>query len=248
MSIQIINQQEVLGKDFKIYGSVEEPLFLAKDVAEYIEHSQVSKMLRSIDEDEKLMGKLFLSGQNRESWFLTEDGIYEVLMQSRKPIAKQFKKEVKKILKEIRLHGGYMSVRIEESEEETVARAMRILERTIEQKEAIIFKQQETIELQQYDVELVERFVKSKDDALVRDVAKVLSDKGHNISQGLLFDKLVEWKWSYKDRSDNKYKPTQRAVEYGYLVLTQVEKDGKVHRTMKVTPKGQRKIFERLVQ
>ena len=46
---------------------------------------------------------------NTEYWFLTEDGLYEVLMQSRKPIAKQFKKEVKKILKSIRKHGGYLT-------------------------------------------------------------------------------------------------------------------------------------------
>lgn len=37
------------------------------------------------------------AGQNREVTMLTEDGLYEVLMQSRKPIAKAFKKEVKKI-------------------------------------------------------------------------------------------------------------------------------------------------------
>lgn len=45
---------------------------------------------------------------NTEYWFLTEDGLYEVLMQSRKPKAKEFKKEVKKILKSIRKHGGYV--------------------------------------------------------------------------------------------------------------------------------------------
>ena len=46
---------------------------------------------------------------NTEYWFLTEDGLYEVLMQSRKPIAKQFKKEVKKILKSIRKNGFYIT-------------------------------------------------------------------------------------------------------------------------------------------
>ena len=52
-------------------------------------------MLKSIDEDEKLVARLFTAGQNREMWFLTEQGLYEVLFQSRKPIAKAFKKEVK---------------------------------------------------------------------------------------------------------------------------------------------------------
>ena len=64
-------------------------------------------MLDKIDEDEKLVGTLFRSGQNREAWFLTENGLYEVLMQSRKPLAKEFKKKVKEILKSIRKHGLY---------------------------------------------------------------------------------------------------------------------------------------------
>lgn len=99
----------VLGREFGIYGTVEEPLFLAKDVAEWIEHSKVSMMLSTVDEDEKLMETIFTSGQNREMWFLTEDGLYEVLFQSRKPIAKQAKKEIKMILKEIRRNGVYIS-------------------------------------------------------------------------------------------------------------------------------------------
>lgn len=105
--LQVFEQREVLGQELRIYGTQEEPMFLAKDVADWIEHSQTSKMLQSIDEDEKLTGTLFLSGQNREMWFLTEDGMYEVLMQSRKPIAKAFKKKVKEILKDIRKHGMY---------------------------------------------------------------------------------------------------------------------------------------------
>lgn len=109
MELTIINEQEVLGKHFAVYGTVDEPLFVAKDVAEWIEYdvSSVNKMLDKIDEDEKLVGTLFRSGQNREAWFLTENGLYEVLMQSRKPLAKEFKKKVKEILKSIRKHGLY---------------------------------------------------------------------------------------------------------------------------------------------
>lgn len=105
--MEIIEQREVLGKQFRIYGDFENPLFLAKDVAEWIEHSDVSMMLSKTDDDEKLIQTILVSGQNRKYWFLTEDGLYEVLMQSRKPIAKQFKKQVKAILKEIRKTGSY---------------------------------------------------------------------------------------------------------------------------------------------
>jgi prophage antirepressor-like protein len=125
----------VLGKELTMYGSLEEPLFLAKDVAEWIEYSKtsngsynVAKLLMSVDEDEKIKSlcnviNCNINGGNttssditssnsaskmrntQEMWFLTENGLYEVLMQSRKPIAKSFKKEVKRILKELRLKG-----------------------------------------------------------------------------------------------------------------------------------------------
>ena len=106
-NLQVIEAREVLNNRFKIYGDIDNPLFLAKDVAEWIEHSKVTMMLETIDDDEKLKSTILTSGQNRQMWFLTEDGLYEVLMQSRKPIAKKFKKEVKKILKEIRKNGMY---------------------------------------------------------------------------------------------------------------------------------------------
>lgn len=102
-TVKMFSSQEVLGKNFTIYGTRENPLFLAKDVAEWIDHSDVSIMLRSVDEDEKLSKtnpNNVCGGQN--AWFLTENGLYEVLMLSRKPIAKDFKREVKKILKGIK--------------------------------------------------------------------------------------------------------------------------------------------------
>ena len=68
-SICVINEQEVLGKQFRVYGSVDDPLFLAKDVATWIEHSDVSMMLSSIDSEEKLIQTILVSGQNRECWF-----------------------------------------------------------------------------------------------------------------------------------------------------------------------------------
>ena len=56
--IKVIDEREVLGKHFRVYGDIENPLFLAKDVAEWIENSDVSKMIRSVDEGEKLIGTL----------------------------------------------------------------------------------------------------------------------------------------------------------------------------------------------
>lgn len=125
--LQVIYNQEVLGKSFHIYGTVAEPLFLAREVASWIEYNRrsngqydTSGMLSLVDEDEKVKVycKIACTSNSRKPaismgpanrLFLTEDGLYEVLFQSRKPLAKQFKKQVKAILKEIRINGGYIN-------------------------------------------------------------------------------------------------------------------------------------------
>lgn len=138
--MQVLQKTTLLGKELTVYGNAENPLFLAKDVAEWIEFdiNQVGKMLQTVDDDEKLTVTLLRSGQNRQVWMLTENGLYEVLMQSRKPIAKQFKKGVKAILKEIRTKGGYMAVKSDDTPEEIMAKAILLANSTIErQKERI---------------------------------------------------------------------------------------------------------------
>jgi prophage antirepressor-like protein len=107
--LQLIDERKVLGKSFKIYGTPEEPLFLAKDVAEWIEYdkSSINKLVNKVEDDEKVRKIVPTLGGEQEMWLLTEDGLYEVLMQSRKPIAKKFKKKAKKILKDIRKQGIY---------------------------------------------------------------------------------------------------------------------------------------------
>lgn len=134
-NVQVISEQQVFHHKFKIYGDFENPLFLAKDVAAWIDHNNITNMMNIVDEDEKLTYTIRNSGQNREMWFLTEDGLYEVLMQSRKPIAKTFKKEVKNILKEIRKHGGFIVSRPEDDDEIIMARALLIANRAIERKQ-----------------------------------------------------------------------------------------------------------------
>ena len=133
--LQVLKQTELLGQQLTVYGTMEQPLFLAKDVAEWIEHTDTSTMMRCVDSDEKLVQTLFVSGQGRDVWMLTEDGLYEVLMQSRKPIAKQFKKGVKNILREIRTTGGYLVTSDTDTEDEILAKAVLVAQKTIERKD-----------------------------------------------------------------------------------------------------------------
>lgn len=146
--IQVLKQTELLGQQLTVYGTMEQPLFLAKDVAEWIEHTNPASMLQSIDSDEKLIETMFISGQGREVWLLTEDGLYEVLMQSRKPIAKQFKKGVKNILREIRTTGGYLATSDTDTNEEILAKAVLVAQKTIEKKDQRIHQLEQASEQQ----------------------------------------------------------------------------------------------------
>ena len=74
--MKIIDEREILGKQFRIFGDFENPLFLAKDAAEWIEYdtSSINKMLNNVDETEKVRKNVPTPGGNQEMWFLTEDG------------------------------------------------------------------------------------------------------------------------------------------------------------------------------
>lgn len=146
--IQVLKQTELLGRRLTVYGTMQEPLFLAKDVADWLEHTNPSAMLKMVDDDEKRKVFCNLPNLNKDYkpcesssymganyLFLTEDGLYEVIMQSNLPIAKQFKKGVKQILKEIRTTGGYIATQANETPEMIMARALKVAEHTIEEHE-----------------------------------------------------------------------------------------------------------------
>lgn len=141
--ISVLKQTELCGQQFTVYGSAQEPLFVASDIALMINHPNTSELVKLVDDDEKLTSTILRAGQNREVWMLTESGLYEVLMQSRKPIAKQFKKGVKAILKEIRTNGGYIATRQEDTPELIMARALKVAQATIEKHNAMILQLEE---------------------------------------------------------------------------------------------------------
>lgn len=157
-SIQVLKQTELCGRQFTVYGTAENPLFLAKEVAECIEHSNITVMLQTIDEEEKVkitpkqsLGDLV---NYKEYNFLTEDGLYEVLMQSRKPIAKQFKKGVKQILHEVRTIGGYIATKQDDTPEEIMARALTIAQATLAKREERLKQLEAQAEQQQVTIEI----------------------------------------------------------------------------------------------
>ncbi len=176
--IKIINKSTFLDKEIDVWGSVENPLFRAKDVVDWLKLKNVAMVIDRIDEEER--SKFNLGRNGGDTWFLTEDGLYEVLMQSRKPIARQFKKGVKSILHEIRTKGGYIATQQNDTPEMIMARALKVADETIKrneervrqleaktQEQAVMIEQKDTtIGLQQKELTVAAPKVKYYDDTL----------------------------------------------------------------------------------
>lgn len=105
--LQLFNFEE---KEIKTIQINNEIYFVGKDICNILELADVSKAISRLDEDEKLIRTLFLSGQNREVLFINESGLYSLVLTSRKPEAKRFKKWVtSEVIPSIRKTGGYNS-------------------------------------------------------------------------------------------------------------------------------------------
>ena len=232
--IQVLSETELLGHKFTVYGTAENPLFLAKEVAECIDYAKtsqgyydVSRMVGTVDEEEKYLRTIFVDGRNYEMWFLTEDGLYEVLLQSRKPIAKEFKKGVKEILKTIRKTGGYIATKQDDTPEEIMARALTIANETLARREKRLKeleadnqRQQEVIEEKdakiakiQPKADFAEVAFKAEGKVDIGQAAKILN---LGFGRNTLFGKLRDAGIFFKDRNE----PKQKYIDAGYFEMT----------------------------
>lgn len=264
-TIKEIYHSNVLGNDFVIYGTFDNPSFLAKDVAGWIEHSNHRVMLDSVDADEKFKAALPVNNpyggyQIEEQWFLTEDGLYEVLMLSRKPIAKQFKKQVKKILREVRSRGFYATpqaidqiirdpgafLQVVQALKDAKDRS-KCLEDNLDAACKELAQKDDVICELRPKAEVAEAFLISRGNIGVSACAKnINSALGLKVwGQKRMFAWLIAEGYLNLDHS-----PSQRAVSAGFMATKQgVFKHGNYMErfsTPKITPKGQAHFFERI--
>lgn len=249
--LKIVLKQDVLGKEFKIYGDYENPLFLAKDVAVWIEHSDVSTMIRNVDENEKVTNIVCTPGGNQEAWFLTEDGLYEVLMQSRKPIAKQFKKRVKEILKSVRKHGGYLTPqKLEEAllNPDVLIRLATELKTEREKRMEL----EEKVEQDKPKVIFADAVSASNTSILVGELAKILKQNGVNTGQNRLFSWMRKNGYLIRRMGIDYNMPTQYSMNLGLFQIKEriIENpDGTVRttKTVLVTGVGQQYFINKFL-
>ena len=244
--LQIIEEREVLGKQLRIYGDFENPLFLAKDVAEWIDYSKnsngaynISNMLKTVDDDEKLVLKILISGQNREMLFVTEEGLYEVLMQSTKPIAKIFKKKVKEILKDVRKYGMYATDQLLDNPDLIIKMATRLKEEKAKNKEL-----EDKMKENKPKVLFADSVETSKNTILIGELAKIIKQNGVDIGQKRLFTWLRDNGFLIKREGTDYNMPTQKSMELELFEIKETavtHSDGhiSINKTPKVTGKGQ---------
>lgn len=232
----VLNEQKVLGRDFFIYGTVEDPLFVASDIAELIQHSNVTEMLKNVDNDEKLTSTILRAGQSRQVNMLTENGLYEVLMLSRKPIAKQFKSEIKKILKSIRKNGGYIANQENLTPEQIVANALIVAQNIITQKDKQIEEMKPKAD---YFDELVDRNLLTN----FRDTAKEFG-----VKESYFINWLLEKNYIYRD-CKGKLQPYAASMDKGLFEIKEFSSKYSNHAGTQtlVTPRG-RETFRLLLE
>lgn len=99
--LSIIEKVNILGLDLNIYGDLENPLFLAKDIAKAIGHSNITKMLEIVGRKDELTSGYVIDtlGRKQEMKLLTENQVYKILMRSDKPIAMEIQEGLYNFLK-----------------------------------------------------------------------------------------------------------------------------------------------------
>ena len=174
-----------------------------------------------------------ISGKIQEINFITEGDVYRLIMKSKLPSAEKFESWVfDEVLPQIRKTGGYIPVKSEDDDLTIMAKAHKILERTLEQKEAIIHQQTQQIAAMQPKAESYDLFIQADGYISLNKVAKSLH-KGRNKMMALLRKQGI----LFKDGNDNI--AYQRYCNNGYFTVNySVGRDGIVHAVTKVSPKG----------
>lgn len=228
-----------------------EPWFVAKDVCDVL--GTRTKDLRSILESDEISNIDNIDiAQNggRMPLIVSEPGLYRLIMRSRKPIAKEFQRWVThEVLPRIRRTGGYLPTTQGETDDETMARAVLIAQRTIaDQRERLAQAESRAAELEP-KARFADAVAASDGTCLVGELAKMLRQNGMDIGQTRLFRLLREDGYLGKS-GGNRNVPTQKAMELGLFriketAITHSDGHTSISRTPKVTGKGQTYFIDR---
>lgn len=228
-----------------------EPWFVAKDVCDVLELSNVGQALARLDDDEK--SSITLNDGtpgNPNKAIVSESGLYALVLASRKPEAHEFKRWVThEVLPQIRRTGGYIPTTDVDDDMTILAKAVMIGQRTMEEQKRRIAAQESHINELEPKARFADAVAASDGTCLIGELAKMLRQNGLDIGQNRLFEILRQDGYLGKNGS-NRNVPTQKAMDLGLFRIKETaitHSDGHVtiNRTAKVTGKGQTYFISR---
>lgn len=233
--LQVFNN-EMFG-NVRIILQDNEPWFVAKDVTNILGYQNSSKAISDhVDVDDKLNNETLSSLGQRGGWLINESGLYSLILSSKLPNAKQFRRWVtSEVLPSLRKYGTYST-----DIPKTLPDALKAYANEIEEHN----KTKALLEEQKPKVLFADAVNASHTSILVGDLAKLLRQNGLDIGQNRLFEKLRQEGYLIKQKGESYNMPTQRSMDMKLFEVkesTFTNPDGSTHitKTSKVTGKGQ---------
>lgn len=240
-----------------------EPWFVVADVCRVLEIGNPSQATARLDDDEKMTTLISNEGaaSGKSSMaFVNEPGLYALVLGSRKPEAKAFKRWIThEVIPEIRRHGAYLTDAATDaffSNPDTFAKLAvkwRDERHARLEAEALAQQRQEKIEADAPKVLFADSVAASKSEILVGELAKILKQNGVNMGQNRLFEQLRKDGYLINRKGTDWNMPTQRSMDLGVMRIKETSvthADGHVtvSKTPKVTGKGQVYFINRYAQ
>lgn len=229
-------------KEIRTLAIEGEPYFVGKDVADILGYQNGSRDInRHVDEEDRHKAMIFDGNQYKETITINESGLYSLILSSKLPTAKKFKRWVtSEVLPTIRKHGAYM----------TDAKAAAIV---TDKGSLADLLQQAAEQLKRKDIQIEQMRPKalfadavstSDTPILVGELAKILHQNGVSMGQNRMFRWLRDNGYLISKKGTSYNMPTQRAMELGLFKIKEnaiTHSDGHVTitKTPKVTGKGQ---------
>lgn len=221
-----------------------EPWFVGKDVAEALGYKDTVNALKShVDEEDKAGWQITTQFGNKEAVIINESGLYSLVLSSKLPTAKQFKRWVThEVIPSIRKHGMYATDGLLAKATQDPDFLIGLLNNMKDERKKRLEAESKLNEAHPKIV-FADAVSVSKNAILIFDLAKILKQNGVEIGGRRLFDKLREEGFLIKSGS-SKNMPTQRAMDMGLFVIKEgsyINGQGVnvTTKTTKVTGKGQ---------
>lgn len=225
-----------------------EPWFAVKDVCDALDLADTNKAAARLDDDELTRIKFVSGGQTREMLFTNKPGIYSLILGSRKPEAKAFKRWIThEVIPAIEKHGMYATTDTVEKILQDPDFLIKTLQELKKERSARVAAE-EQIRLDAPKVLFADCVSQADTDILVGELAKLLKQNGMDIGQNRLYEKLRAEGFIMK----NSTIPTQRAMEMGLFRVIErsiMQPNGttRITQTTKVTGKGQQYFVNRYI-